>query len=59
MNEHAHRECRKLPDEGHLIDAVLRRRPIALVMDEQLACLRAWALTHACVAASTMDQADP
>ena len=57
--EHAHRECGRLPDEGHLIDAVLRLRPVGCSMDEQLACLRAWALTHACVAASTIDHAEP
>ena len=40
------------PDEGQLLDAVLRLRPVGISMDEEVACLRAWARVHACDAAS-------
>ncbi len=55
----ARRVCGGVPDEGRLIDAVLRVRPVALLMDEGVACLRAWARVHACEAASETDRAEP
>jgi hypothetical protein len=50
--ENATREAGQIPEEGQLIDAVLALRPVALSMDEQLACLRAWARAHALEAAA-------
>ena len=50
--EHATREAGTVPDEGHLIDAVLAMRPVALSMDEPLANLRSWACAHALEAAA-------
>ena len=55
----ARRVCGGAPDEGRLIDAVLRVRPLGVLMDEGIACLRAWARVHACEAASTTDRAEP
>ncbi len=48
----ARRDAGRAPDEGQLIDSVLRLRPVTLSMDEEVACLRAWARVHACDAAS-------
>ena len=55
----ARRVCGGTPDEGRLIDAVLRLRPVACQMDEGLACLRAWARAHATDASSETDRAEP
>ena len=44
--------CGAPPNEGALIDAVLAMKPLALRMDEGLACLRAWAREHALGASS-------
>ncbi len=46
------RQCGKTPDEGALIDSILKLRPIANELDEELARMRAWTANRAAVAAS-------
>ena len=48
----ARRDAGGSPDEGQLMDVVLQLRPVGCSMDEDVACLRAWARVHACDAAS-------
>ncbi|MCB1129742.1 MAG: hypothetical protein KDN05_01340 [Verrucomicrobiae bacterium] len=50
--DNAMREAGGIPDPGVLIDAVLAMRPVALSLDQDLACLRAWARSHARSASS-------
>ena len=50
--DRARRECGGMPKPGALIDAVLALKPLALRMDADLACLRAWAHGHARAASS-------
>ena len=56
--DHATREAGGFPDEGTWSDAILALRPIAHDMDESLACLRQWAVTHAQDAASKSDRTE-
>lgn len=51
-SDHACRVCGRVPKPGALIDAVLELTPLALRMDGELACLRAWAGEHARAASS-------
>lgn len=45
--DRASRECGGTPKPGALVDEVLALKPLALRMDAELACLRAWAHEHA------------
>lgn len=47
----AFRQVSQTPDEGALIDSILKLRPIAHELDEDLARLRAWTTNRAAVAA--------
>jgi hypothetical protein len=55
--DRACQECGGVPKPGALIDVVLALKPLALRMDAELACLRAWAHEHALAAVSASDKA--